>query len=430
MERFYIDNLPSIENPRNDGSPVFAIPSDDVLEDVLKFFGLSQDRLATAFTAYKWPLAKLWSEFKYDAFDRLAITADREFKASEIVFPKGPERRSYVTINGFISNDILTELIRRYEPVEEIPKEWDLGTKRGVYLHPSVIQAVYDELGVSGFEELFPTPADYKQFFEELSKACKPLLDPTVYMMIPRDSEEVYVLDRWFSVGPGVVFISSIPAIIARKLKSRLENRKNPVGIAVPRKDLVPVVAQNLKGKDLVAMCNANQELRRVCDANDFAIYKQHLWNEFGLNFNEDSHGYPDARTLYIQMHTLYAEARLGSKLDQRPVHDPGRPIMVWNGRARSSTDREKYETIIPPYVEGVSPVGQFYVLTTPGNSSNAVVILLDLDRKAERIIESPGASFFDREDGLEMATQLLRTGHLPRTREGDIRPNVYVIQK
>ena len=98
--------------------------------------------------------------------------------------------------------------------------------------------------------------------------------------------------------------------ISTSELNSVLTNfKKQQTGKLVPHKDLFGlIIGSELKGKDLISACLTSASVNEQCEANDQQIFKDRLQEEFDVDFDADSYNYPDARSLYIQMHTLYIE--------------------------------------------------------------------------------------------------------------------------
>ena len=412
MEEFYLAAL--VTEDSSDADLFLAIPAEDQTSLILEHFGLSESVFKKAFRVYADAFLKLWSNVKYDAEQRV-IKADRDFEASEI--QEFDEDVTYVTINGFISTDELSMLITNYDPVNSIPKKWVLDERTEIYLHPNRVEALYEELGVSGFDELFPTRADLKSFSTSLHSQCSSLLGAQ-YRLDFKDGQVIYLVDR---VGNNIIIISDIPNALKRELASRLENRKNPVGSVFPRKDLFPmIVTRDLKGKELIRACNIDPDTNEQCNKDDFRLFKQRLRDEFRIDFDQNSHGYPDARTLYIQMHTLYAE------FNERPYGGTQRIRQAFKG----TPGFVRGEILVPPYIEELNPVKQFYVLEDLDLRKSTFVIITNERGRAREVIESPGAAFFGDEDGLEKADLILSREHHPRRRAPDEDVSVFDIRK
>ena len=102
----------------------------------------------------------------------------------------------------------------------------------------------------------------------------------------------------------------------------------------VPHKDLFNlIINDDLKGKDLISACLTDVKINARCDENDQQLFKDRLESEFALDFDEETYDYPDPRTLYIQMHTLFLKV----------VRD-------------ADEDEEDAETFIRAYINGDSP--------------------------------------------------------------------------
>ena len=92
------------------------------------------------------------------------------------------------------------------------------------------------------------------------------------------------------------------------ELNAILESAKKQTGKLVPHKDLFGLIVGGvLKGKDLISACLSSTAVNKQCEANDQQLFKHRLEEEFDIDFDDETYDYPDARSLYIQMHTLYA---------------------------------------------------------------------------------------------------------------------------
>ena len=148
-----------------------------------------------------------------------------------------------------------------------------------------------------------------------------------------------------------------MPNQLKRELAKQIENRKNPTGRLLPHKDVFYLLTPRLKGKDLIRACNSSQEVNAKCAANNFQVFKTHLLDEFHIDFNQETHGYPDAKALYMQMHSLYAVIHTPHGQNHREV------ASVWDGNLRGAHGDPTFRMIIPPYNLQQSPTNQFYVL-------------------------------------------------------------------
>lgn len=317
-----------------------VIPSNEFSEQIFEFFGMSEDDFRRAFEVYAPMYNKLWtipSDVVLVKDMKEIILRDPgephdliKYKIKEFVW------RS-VVIHGFISTLELNDLIISYEP-----SKVDI-----VGIHSKYHQRLYQELGVRSREELFPTRSDYVQYAKRMQDWAKRLPQDAVRYKLP-DGQELMLLD----LEGGVRFFSDIPNALKDYLRGQIENRKNPVGRLPIHDNLQSQVFSELKGKALIKACNTSSRVNAICNQNNYQLYKDRLKSEFGIDFNADSKGYPDARSLYMQMHTVYAvETDFGPKSVTRGANRTGK-------------------IHVPPYYvrdEGPwLPVKEFYVIRYP----------------------------------------------------------------
>ena len=277
------------------------------------------------------------------------------------------QSESYITIEGFISEPKLSELVKNYKGARIFPP-----LERDTFKRIDVV-LLYDEnealsrLGFSILDKPFPAAKDHSRFTERLRELItEQEIKPLNYYVEFDDGQKIYLLDRIDKAR----FYSDIPNILKSELLMKVENRKNPVGYLAPRKDLFPmIVTRDLKGKDLIYACNTSSEVNQQCNKNDFALYKQRLREEFEVNFDQEFYGYPDARTLYIQMHTLFGI--LQYRVNQNTGKFASSTIIGHFGELPHGRRPDlPIHVVLPPYVEGRSPVKEFYFIWHPGRDN------------------------------------------------------------
>ena len=317
MERFYLDKLMhgvlSLYGERR----LLIIPEESFTPAILAEFGISLSTFKKAFEAYKFDFVNLWisnknSRFALDQNARTVIDGSLTFRASHLKLSQQNEgvRVNYVTIDGFISNPDLDELIKNYEPSRYVSWKWP---ETPSYLHSKAVQKLFDDLGIVSFDEIFPTEVDVKDFTGKMElyvrskqkQTGEMLRFPSYTPYVQKNGNQtIYVLDRDREGRP---LLSEVPDLILRELRVKVENRKNPVGKAYPHKDLFKkIVTTDLEGRDLIKACNVSQEINEECNRNNFQLYKDRLAKEFDIRYYDNMAGYPDARTLYIQLHTSF----------------------------------------------------------------------------------------------------------------------------
>ena len=349
---------------------IWLIPDYDFMPKVLKHFGLSEENFLLAFKTYAKAFAQLWkyrstgTRFTFDkATGKITLRSETPDKP-DLVFttryiPGGPISFGRVlAINGFISNDYLNGLIKNYKR-SEVPADW---AKFGgtLHLHSSVLPRLYEELGVDSADEIFGSVKDYKDFDYKFMMSFGTFggkyLPTGQYQF--NDGQVVDILGRNKSGYPDV---SDMPDLLKRELRKNIENRKNPAGKIFPHKDIFDLVVPTFKGRDLILACNADKATNKRCAANNYQVFRVKLLEEFDLDFNENDYGYPDAKSLYMQMYTVFAYAVVSLTGEPRIAPVKGYRLTFEPERDASLT------IIIPLYIPARKgdwkPLKEFYVM-------------------------------------------------------------------
>jgi len=126
----------------------------------------------------------------------------------------------------------------------------------------------------------------------------------------------------------------------------------------VPHNNLLKLILNgDIKGKDLISACLSNSNVNKICNSNDQKFFKDRLWKEFYINFTKNNYDYPNPRSLYIQMYTLYAVTYIYGSNDINNgktfifVNDNGTPPQIPYG---------KYKLYLPKYED--RPINDFYI--------------------------------------------------------------------
>lgn len=206
-----------------------------------------------------------------------------------------------------------------------------------------------------------------------------------------------------------------------KALLMQRENKKNPVGHILPHKDLSrTIVTDDLRGKELIKKCNLSAEINRECNKNNYQLFKERLLTEFGVNFNEDSHGFPDARKLYMQMHEIFGLSRVYREFtDEMKISAYGAAISENLRYGTTPLDIKEGKLWLPPYRPDKkgnwSPVKEFFVIIHTFDLPSSRSFLIEgLEGRSKDVrIDYDGndpvlAKFF-KEDGWRLTEKFVR---------------------
>ena len=362
-----------------------VIPSNEFSEEISEFFGKSEDEFRRVFEVYASIYNKLWtipSDVVLVKGMKEIILPDPDKPSSLIKYKIKEFVRQSVVIHGFVSTLELNELIKNYQPSRpEI-----------VGLHSKFTKRFYQELGARGQNDVFPTQADYNQFIALMRDWVSRLPHDVAKYKLP-DGQEIVLLD----IVNGIRYFSDVPNTLKDYLRMKIENRKNPIGHLPIHNDLQVKTFSEFKGKALIKACNTSSRVNAICNRNNYQLYKDRLKAEFGIDFNADSKGYPDARSLYMQMYTIYA------------VGNKERIIGVKEGQ--SLYIKSIY---VPPYYvqdEGPwLPIKDFYVIKYP-DVTYPFIILRGSDGGPIGIYSNVNDPNLDGDVGLAKAKYISATG-------------------
>lgn len=298
-----------------------VIPSNDAMPSILEHFDLDLKTFQRAFTLYAHGFFNMW--YVWETVDRgmkineetLTLTyGDKTFKVHK--------HDDHWTVDGLISTPEFDHLMRTFTGSAE-RNPWNCFY---LTLHSKVTSRFYDELAVKGFDDLFPTQTDIDDFRVRIRKVflCHEAAPRCMF-----GQQVIYLLDSTKKIN----YYSDMPASLKSYLALKVANRRNPTGHLLPHKDLFKqIIQRDLKGRDLIRVCNASKAIRDL----SFSIFPQCLRDEFGIKFERNNHGYPNARCLYIQMHTMciqpqndlpkymcndFKKIKRGEILSSRPVY-------------------------------------------------------------------------------------------------------------
>lgn len=172
---------------------------------------------------------------------------------------------------------------------------------------------------------------------------------PTTYRVLT-DNPEFIAIHGWIST---------------KELNAMIQTKSHVKSI-IPHKDLFSkIVDGEFKGKDLIRACNIDPDTNALCNKNDFELFKDRLYYEFSLDFDSNNEGYPNARTLYMQMHTLFGISSINTST---------KGVLYYSSPARAAP-KFGYEAVdiigkklwVPPYRPAKDrtwkPVTQFWVV-------------------------------------------------------------------
>lgn len=381
-----------------------VVPSEDFTRQILVHFKISLTLFKKVFEVYRGAFQRLWtlkklrdvpvtSRLIYDP-DAKTIT-DPEFNltlpCSDVKIYS--EEFQYVTVDGFFSDLKLNELIKNYKPAKRIGKQ--PLPPGAIPYNPNVLEGV-DIL------ELFPHGRDYIDFLFKFKDMIEDReTQPLDYKVELPDGQVIYLLDR-----DGMVrYYSDIPNILKKELRMKIENRKKPVGRIVPHKDLFGTIVTNqLKGKELIKACNVSAVINAECNRDNFKLYRDRLLSEFGVDWNQETFGYPDARKVYMQMHTLYVE--FGYTMEAG-VLKPGVSRILRKGMPSTNVlFTSTYMKILPPYiaVKNWVPLKAFHIFARDGGIQSFLIkngeIIPDVSDELRSLTSEIIRSYQRRKDG------------------------------
>ena len=149
------------------------------------------------------------------------------------------------------------------------------------------------------------------------------------------------------------------------------ENSKNPIGRLPFHNDLQRTVFESLKGRELIAKCNVSAEIKKQCNKDNYQFYKNRLLSEFGLDFNNDSYGYPDARKMYMQMYEVFGWS-------DSDLND----VISYRGDVMSSQEFADGRIWLPPYRPDKRgnwmPIKDFFVVINVKDHEASLSCLID----------------------------------------------------
>jgi len=317
-------NLPS---KKTLGNPLqgFYIPSDDVLDKIYEWLGLNYDKLsnlrnvqiAKAF-AYLWHSSH-FNEFDIKIEDSFLITPDAKIPIVSTTIVSKTTHRDYkiIYIGGFLSLPHLTKILQQYQI---FPNDLNPFRKfKGMNFYPdiSIVQSLFDKFKVINIDKLLPYESDYKMIFPDQ----KANIDQ-VYRQHFADEEVIPIVSFTGTIN----YLERLPINVMKRLEQLVENRKGARGdIKDISKDLLSVIINgNLKGKDLISLCESNAMIGKKCDSDDQAIFKRALKHEFNITFEYGLYDYESAKDMYIQAYDLaYVLTYKGVKLKSVEVFRP-----------------------------------------------------------------------------------------------------------
>lgn len=215
----------------------------------------------------------------------------------------------------------------------------------GEYILPA------DEFAGTILDYFQMTRGDFERAFHQVSEALSVL-----WAREASSVDETHVINNGiaYEIVPDPLGVVSILGWIStEEINAVIRSFETGNGKLLPHKDLFGVIiGRNLSGKDLISACLTNPAINKKCNEDGQRLFRERLTIEFGLDFDADSYNYPDARSLYIQMHTLYVEVYdvVSPEYDGEDSDDartgPLRFIVVLNG-VKHVTDRHSPDGVV-----------------------------------------------------------------------------------
>jgi len=141
-----------------------------------------------------------------------------------------------------------------------------------------LLDSIYEIFGASNFDELFPSQKDFDDIAMSLIEISKfePRQDKIHGVKV---ISKTSVFQPGFPMKIDVYYVEGL--ILGKRARKLLEKPRGGRGLEYEKmpKDVFHhlVLTGGIRGKDLLALCSANREIRRKCDADDGILFKKLL---------------------------------------------------------------------------------------------------------------------------------------------------------
>uniref|UniRef100_A0A6C0CIH3 Uncharacterized protein n=1 Tax=viral metagenome TaxID=1070528 RepID=A0A6C0CIH3_9ZZZZ len=221
---------------------------------------------------------------------------------------------------GFISkyhmNVFLKRLLHDTTGNRENPFNTLIGS-RGFLPDIDNLKDLYKRIGVKDLASSGLRASDYQAAWEGITHTDGPLM--TLIFDYPSAPAEESIPIHWQGTAGGVgkhrsayvTYLEKLPTLVVRRLARTVENLKKPSQGKMPITELTKdpfslIVGNDIKGKDLIALCIQNAQINRYCNQDNQLLFRNRLLSEFGETWHEGLHGFDTPRELYVQLHKGY----------------------------------------------------------------------------------------------------------------------------
>uniref|UniRef100_A0A6C0CIR2 Uncharacterized protein n=1 Tax=viral metagenome TaxID=1070528 RepID=A0A6C0CIR2_9ZZZZ len=284
----------------------FFIPADSILPRIYKVLGVK--KFSELLSVEPWitnTFVALWQEsnFKKHGIINDGKRVDGALIKNRVEF----DDFTVQYISGMLSKPHLNVFLRRAlkgdgenddNPFNQFETNQHVGLPDVAYL-----PTLYKALGVKKFSETKITQASYERAFVGSNFVKKDDILRIEYR------GEDWIGISWLD--DSNFYLDRLPSLVVRKLARDIENLKERGKGLMPLAKVLPnvftsIVQQDIRGKDLISLCRANDQINEYCNWNDQQLFKSRLVSEFGEKWQPGYHGYDFPRDLYVQMHKLY----------------------------------------------------------------------------------------------------------------------------
>lgn len=370
-------------------SDVFYLPDTKIIPAILKKWGLQMADLEPdlnnkRFEAVRRDLVEYWGggkgEFIYDPESKTVIvegvklSVTKETKTKEKMSLSGVASKVRF-VRGWIGSPALTtyllRVLRKETPNANNP--FNALASESPYL-PDItyLPELYKILGVSNFDQMnIKGTGDWRSAWSSVtfnqgrflelhqpghSLNSIPVLDGNIV-----ESHRKLSLDTRTPI-----YLMKLPKIVLERLKQRVAHNRGSFPTQSLTKDSFQAVTNNLKGKDLISLCLSNKAFDKFCLANDQELFRRKLKEEFGVDYDENDHGYESPWALYKQMHTYFefVVLELPSQRDEAATYF----VDSSKKRGRKPPHEERLVTLVPPPAEELKNMigGMWFIIFFP----------------------------------------------------------------
>lgn len=366
----------------------YYIPSPQILDAVYKWLDMTAEELNELVESQvKEAFCAVWNSRNFQELG-IQVTDEAVIGPDGVEIPRDPTfviqhpHWNTVFIEGFLSLPHLTKVLKAIKTKPNENNPFGLAAKKvkgvmesfpdimGVVVpDASIIQSLYDRLGVSSFEELFPSQADFDYVFAGEPRVEYNSIDKYYRLKLAGESPIGIVDDA-----TPAIFVDRLPNAYMRRMEQLIANRSGARGdiAAIPKDVLQLITTGYLKGKDLIGLCASNPEVNKICNKDDQALFKRALKSEFGITFQSGLFDYQTARELYMAGHK---EAYL-------VTYEAGQPdFNVYARRVKDPVLPKENQRYIIPSTSVYDPNGNWYVVTFRGDLSLGLIVRTNQNR-------------------------------------------------